>query len=64
MSPSASDLTAPIDRSYAPAVSGTRNASASTHVITPERKTSRNVVSVRNVSGVIMPNRMMKKIHS
>ena len=36
----ASDIIAPIERSYAPAASGTRNARASTHVTAPWLKTS------------------------
>jgi hypothetical protein len=42
-------------------VSGTRKASARMQVTTPDRKTSVNVTSVRNVSGLSMPKSRMKK---
>src|SRR3954447_26726595 len=53
-------IIAPIDKSYVPVVRGTRNARASTPMITFSDSTSLRVVPVRNVSDRVSPNQVMK----
>ncbi len=54
----------PTERSYTPAASGRINAIATIAVIASLERMLLTVVTVRNVLGSMIPNRMMIPIHT